>query len=286
MPRPLWSGAISFGLLNIPVSLVSAKEGESISFSLLDKRDHSRIGYKQYNKKTGKEVTKRDIVKGYEYEPEHFVIMTDKDFERANPKATRSIEIEDFVNLDDVDPLLFEKPYYLLPAKNGEKGYSLLRKVLDRTKKVAIGQIVLHRKQRLVSVMARGDYLVAEVLRYPREVLAENEFKKLGEKVKDVNVSKREIEMAEKLVEGMTADWDPDKYKDTYYDDVMKRIKAKVKSGGAVESEEPEEEVPETRQVLDLMPLLKKSLEARGGGESKKKKTTRKRTTHSHSRRA
>jgi len=134
--------------------------------------------------------------------------------------------------------------------------------------------------------MARGDYLVAEVLRYPREVLAENEFKKLGEKVKDVTVSKREIEMAEKLVEGMTADWDPDKYKDTYHDDVMKRIKAKVKSGGAVESEEPEEEVPETRQVLDLMPLLKKSLAARSGDEGKKKKTSRKRTTHSHSRRA
>lgn len=287
MPRPLWSGAISFGLLNIPVSLVSAKEGDSISFSLLDKRDHSRIGYKQYNKKTGKEVTKRDIVKGFEYEPEHFVIMTDKDFERANPKATRSIEIEDFVNLEDVDPLLFEKPYYLLPAKNGEKGYSLLRKVLDRTKKVAIGQIVLHRKQRLVSVMARGGYLVAEVLRYPREVLAEKEFKKLGDKVKDVTVSKREIEMAEKLVEGMTADWDPDKYKDTYYDDVMKRIKAKVKSGGAVESEEPEEEAAETRQVLDLMPLLKKSLDARSGSsDSKKKKTTRKRSGHSHSRRA
>lgn len=284
MPRPLWSGALSFGLLNIPVSLVSAKEGETISFSLLDKRDHARIGYKQYNKKTGKEVGKKDIVKGFEYEPEHFVVMTDKDFERANPKATRTIEIEDFVNLEDVDPLLFEKPYYLLPTKNGGKGYTLLRKVLDRTKKVAIGQIVLHRKQRLVSVMARGDHLVCEVLRYPREVLSENEFKTLGDKVKDVNISKREIEMAEKLVEGMTADWDPDKYQDTYYDDVMKRIQAKVRSGGAIESEEPEEAVPETRQVLDLMPLLKKSLEARGA--PKKKKTRKRSSAHSHSRRA
>lgn len=279
MPRPLWSGAISFGLLNIPVSLVSAKEGEAISFSLLDKRDHSRIGYKQYNKKTGKEVNKRDIVKGYEYEPEHFVVITDKDFERANPKATRSIEIEDFVNLDDVDPLLFERPYYLLPAKNGEKSYMLLKKVLARAKKVAIGQIVLHRKQRLVSIMARGDYLVCEVLRYPREILAVDEFKSI-EKVKDVSVSKRELDMAEKLVEGMTAKWDPDKYKDTYHDDVMKRIKAKIRSGGAIESEEPEQEerAPASR-VLDLMPLLKKSLAARTG--EAKKSRSRKRTSHS-----
>src|ERR1044072_1889040 len=126
MPRSMWSGAISFGLLNIPVSLISAKEGETVHFSLLDKRDHSRIGYKQYNKSTGKDVQKRDIVKGYEYQPDQFVIVTDKDFERANPKATDKIEIMDFVDLDDVDLLMFEKPYYLLPAKHGEKGYTLL----------------------------------------------------------------------------------------------------------------------------------------------------------------
>jgi DNA end-binding protein Ku len=278
MARPLWSGSISFGLLNIPVSLVSAKEGDSISFSLLDKRDFSRIGYKQYNKKTGKDVPKREIVKGFEYEPEHFVVMTDKDFERANPKATRTIEIADFVKIDELDPLLFEKPYYLLPAKNGEKGYMLLEKVLQRSKRVAIGQIVLHRKQRLVSIMPRGKYLVCEVLRYPREVMDVGEFKELSEKVKSIPVSKRELEMAEKLVEGMTADWDPDKYKDTYYDDVMKRIRAKVRSGGSVESDEPEEAAPKPSGVLDLMPLLKKSLAERGGGHSKpaRKKKTRK----------
>jgi DNA end-binding protein Ku len=142
-----------------------------------------------------------------------------------------------------------------------------------------VGQLVLHRKQRLVAIMARGDYLVCEVLRYPREVLDVNEIKELSEKVKDIPVSKRELEMAEKLVEGMTADWDPDKYKDTYYDDVMKRIHAKVRSGGSIESEEPEEKVPKATGVLDLMPLLKKSLAAREGTSSRKKKA--KRSAHS-----
>jgi DNA end-binding protein Ku len=274
MPRSLWSGAISFGLLNIPVSLLSAKEGEaSVAFSLLDKRDYGRIGYKQYNKKTGKEVPKREIVKGFEYEPDHFVVVTDKDFERANPKASHAIEIEDFVELDDVDLFMFEKPYYLIPAKYGEKGYVLLRKVMEKTRKVAIGQIVLHKKQLLVAIMARGDYLICEVLRYAREVIQTSEIKELKEKIRNIEVSKRELDVATQLVEGMTSKWQPDKYHDTYYDDLMKRIQAKVKSGGAIESEELNDEpISSGNIVLDLMPLLKKSLEA---AASTNKKTTK-----------
>src|SRR5690606_5534398 len=137
MARPLWTGVISFGLINIPVMVMSAKEGEELHFNLLDKRDHSRIGYKQINKRTGEEVDRKNIVKGYEYEPDQFVILTDQDFERANPKATQTIDIQDSVELKELDPLLFEKPYYLLPGKGGKKAYVLLRKVLEETGKVA-----------------------------------------------------------------------------------------------------------------------------------------------------
>lgn len=275
MARSLWSGAISFGLLNIPVSLISAKEsGSDISFNLLDKRDYSRIGYRQYNKSTGKEVKKTDIVKGFEYEPEHFVVITDKDFERANPKATHTIEIEDFVDLDNVDLMLFETPYYLVPGKFGEKGYVLLKRVMEKTRKVAIGKIVLHNKQRLVAILAHSDFLVCEVLRYAHELKAARDLEE-AKKIEGVNVSKRELEVAQALVEGMTSKWDPEKYADTYRDDIMKRIQAKVRAGGAVESEEPQEEFEaSTPRVLDLMPLLKKSLASTR--KSRAKSTTKK----------
>jgi DNA end-binding protein Ku len=262
MARPLWSGAITFGLLNISVRLISAKESKSIHFKLLDKRDHARIGYKQYNKTTGKEVSKRDIVKGYEYEPGHFVVVTDQDFEYANLKATHTIEIEDFVNLYDLDPLLFERPYFLLPGKNGERGYALLCHVLDRAKKVAIGRIVLHGKQRLVALLARSDYLVCEVIRYAHEVVPNSALDKISERENAAAPSKRELEMAHHLVEHMTVKWNPNKYKDTYYNDLMKRINKKIESGGSIESEDAEYVNTSPSQVLDLMPLLRKSLQA------------------------
>jgi DNA end-binding protein Ku len=164
--RSLWSGSISFGLLNIPVSLGSAKEEANLSFQLLDKRDYGHIGYRQYNKTTGKEVPKDKIVKGYELQDGKFVIVDDDDFKRANPRAVSSIDIEDFVEYKEMDPMLFDTPYYLRPAKNGEKGYMLLRDVMKKEGKVAIGKVVLFRKQRLVAIIVRGEYLVLEMLRF------------------------------------------------------------------------------------------------------------------------
>jgi DNA end-binding protein Ku len=275
MPRAMWNGTLSFGLLNIPISVFSAKEQKTIHFNLLDRKDYGRIGYKQFNKTTGKEVSKKDIVKGYEYEPDQFVIITPKDFQKANPKASETIDIEDFVSLDEIDPLMFERPYYLSPGKNGVKGYELLRKVMDETKKVAIGKIVLHGKQHLVAVMSRGEHLVLEILRYPREVLSADEIELPNdEKLKTVKISDKEIKMAKELVNGMTAKWHPDKYKDTYQDDLMRMIKNKVKGGGGIESEQPEKEDEEKsdRQVLDLMPLLQKSLEQKGRKPARKGK--------------
>jgi DNA end-binding protein Ku len=273
--RSLWTGSLSFGLLNIPVSLGSAKEEADLSFQLLDKRDYGHIGYRQYNKSTGKEVPRDKIVKGYEYEDGKFVIVTDEDFRRANPRAVSTIDIEDFVQYREMDPMLFDTPYYLRPEKNGEKGYLLLRDVMKQEGKVAIGKVVLFRKQRLVAVIVRGDYLVLEMLRFDREILTADEMAGLDDRFSGVKISPREIEMAASLVNGMTSKWDPNKYEDTYQKQLLETIKAKVKKGGveALESTEEEESVPMPRgKVVDLMPLLKKSLAGRKGKSAETKR--------------
>lgn len=276
MARSIWSGAISFGLINIPIQIFSAKEAESLSFRMLDKRDNSPIGYKQVNKSTGKEVDRKYIVKGYEYEPNQFVILDEEDFEAANPKQTKTVDIEDFVDFDDLDPLLFEKPYYLVPAKNGEKGYVLLRKVLQKTKKAAVARFVLRKKQHLVAIMARGDYLILEMLRYAQEVREVDQAKFLEEvDFGKVKISEKEIHMAENLVDGMTTEWDPEKYHDTYSDDLLKRINAKVKTGDVEEAPEIDDIKPTNTNIVDLMPLLEKSLaKAKRPEKATKKKTS------------
>ena len=264
MARGIWSGAISFGLLNIPVSVMSAKEEERLSFKMLDKRNHSPIGYKQYNKATGKEVDRKNIEKAYEYKKNQFVLITEEDFLKANPKATRTIDIEDFVSLDEVDILLFEKPYYLIPGKNGEKGYVLLRKILEETKKVAVAKFVLRSKQHLVAVMARGDYLILEMLRFSHEVQEIHEAEFLDDfHLEKIKVSPKEMKAAKTLVDEMTAKWKPDQYKDTYQDELLKYIKKKIKAGDVADVEEPEKDIKETNtNVIDLMPFLQKSLKA------------------------
>ena len=265
MARGIWSGAISFGLLNIPISVMSAKEEERLSFNLLDKKNNSLIGYKQYNKKTGREVEKKNIVKAYQYEPNQFVIITEEDMLKANPKATQTIDIEDFVSLDELDILLFEKPYYLVPGKNGEKGYVLLKKVLEETKKVAVAKFVMHSRQHLVAIMARGEYLILEMLRFAHEVKEVHEAKFLDDfDLKKVKMTPREVKAAKSLVEEMTAKWKPEQYKDTYQDELVKYIKRKIKAGDVEEQTESDSDVtykPNTN-VVDLMPLLEKSLRA------------------------
>jgi DNA end-binding protein Ku len=278
MARGIWSGAISFGLINIPISVMSAKEQDKLHFRMLDKTDFSPIGYKQINKASGREVQKKNIVKGYEYQPNQFVVLTEADFTKANPKATQTIDIEDFVSLEDVDPLLFEKPYYLVPGKNGEKGYVLLRKTLEKTKKAAIAQFVLRKKQYLGAIMARGDYLILEVLRYAHEIKEVDQAKFLDDvDLAKVRISDRELKMAEDLVKGMTAKWQPARYKDTYQNDLLKRIEQKVKGGDTETAPDVEDiEVTDTN-TIDLMPLLAKSLKAKGHSASASK-TTKKKT--------
>lgn len=276
--RSLWSGSLSFGLLNIPVSLGSAKEESDLSFQLLDERDYGHIGYRQYNKSTGKEVPRNKIVKGYEYEDGKFVIVAEEDFKRANPRAVSTIDIEDFVEYKEMDPMLFDTPYYLRPEKNGEKGYQLLRDVMQSEEKVAIGKVVLFRKQRLVAILVRGEYLVLEILRFDREILTADEMPGLEDRFSGVKINSKEIEMAKSLVNGMTADWDPGKYVDTYQALLLEVILAKAKKGGieALEIPEDSDTEPTPRgKVVDLMPLLIKSIEA--GKKSKSKGSDSKR---------
>lgn len=280
MARGIWSGAISFGLLNIPVSIMSAKEEEHISFKLLDKRNHSPIGYKQYTKSTGKDVDRKNIVKAYEYEKNQYVVITDEDLKNANPKATQTIDIEDFVNLSDVDFLLFEKPYYLVPTKNGEKGYVLLREILLETEKAAIAKFVLRNRQHLVALIPREDYLILEVLRFAHEVTEITQADFLDDYDLDrVRISPREIKAAKALVNEMTARWKPEKYRDTYQDELRKYIARKIKSGKTAVGAEYEEAPQKTNtNTADLMSLLEKSLHPKA--IHKKKETHRKPSAH------
>jgi DNA end-binding protein Ku len=270
----IWNGSISFGLLNIPVSLRSAEESKDLHFNMLDEKDFSPIKFRRVNANTGAEVPYNRIVKGYEYESGDYVVLNKADFTAANPKATQTIDIEDFVLLDEIDTMLFEKPYYLVPNKSGVKGYFLLRDALRRTGKVAIGKIVIRTKQHLVGIMPRGEYLICEILRFPHEIRAVDEVKYLEEVPQPVKYNPRELKMAEELIEGMTEKWHPRKYKDTYYDDLMKRIKIKIKEGRTHAVTSPEEiplERASDRKVVDLLPLLRKSL------EMKKRRTPQKR---------
>jgi DNA end-binding protein Ku len=282
MASTIWKGAISFGLLNIPVMVKKAQEGQDLSFKMLDESDFSPIKYRRVNAKTGEEVPWPQIVKGYEHESGQYVIMSKEDFAAANPKATQTIDIQDFVEFEDIDLMFFEKPYYLVPQKNGTKGYFLLAEALRNTNKVAIAKIVMRSKMHLACIMAKDDYLVLEMLRFAHEVLETDEVDYL-EDVKKPEFNPKEIKMAQELIEGMTAEWKPDQYKDTYVNDVMAIIERKVKEGKVKEVFHPEiahEEETASGPVLDLMPLLKKSLEAKKkqrslAGEAKNSSTTK-----------
>lgn len=270
--RGLWSGAISFGLVNVPVRVVSAKEQPDLHFTMLDPSNLSPVGYKYYNKATGEEISRAKTVKAFEHEKGRYVIMTEADFKRANPKATQTIDIESFAKLDEIDPVFFERAYYLLPNKGGQKGYKLLVDALRNTGKVAISKIVLHTKQHLAALIPRGDFLLLELLHFAEDV---KELSELGDWREEVPVSKsvsKEVAMAESLIEDMTEPWKPKEFHNTYREDIMKVVKAKVKSGKATEINEDYEESgkEETGQVLDLMPLLRKSLESKRGGKAKR----------------
>src|SRR3954454_5218961 len=259
MARAIWKGSISFGLVNIPVGLYAAETRDEISFKLLDKKTMSPIHYKRVSEESGKEVPWEETVRGYELSSGKYVVMSDEDLKRAVPEATQTIDITDFVDLDDISPLYFDKPYYLGPDKKGSKAYALLREVLRRTKKVGIAKVVIRTRQYLAAVVARGDVLTLELMRYAHELRDPSELDVPSGKQ---GVSDREVEMAERLVEGMVAAWDPEKYKDTYRNDLMKMIEKRVEGGELEGSSEPAPKAEKPKDnVVDLMALLKQSLD-------------------------
>ena len=268
MARPIWKGAISFGLVNVPVEVYPADQSHAISFSMLDKRDFAPIGFKRYNKKSGDEVPWGNVVKGYEYEKGQYVVLTDEDFRRANVKASQTIEIETFVPASSIPAPYFETPYYLVPGARGEKAYTLLRDALASENKIAVGQVVIRTKQHLVALIPEGPVLMMNVLRYANEI-RDTEGLSLPPKVakaKAAGVSAREMELAQRLIDDLSGPWKPEQFKDTYHEDLMNRIEEKIKRGETKELTEPEKEAGGRKkaEVIDLMELLKQSIDKGG----------------------
>jgi DNA end-binding protein Ku len=252
--KSIWKGAISFGLVNIPVRLYSATERETVEFHMLSKRDHSRIRFLRVSEATGKEVPYEEIVKGYELEDGGYVVVTDEELAEAAPEKSGTIEIQEFVDESEISSLYFDKPYYLEPDKSASKAYALLREALSKSKKVGISQFVLRNREHLCALKTVDDVLVLNALRFSSEIRQTDELS-LPDKEK---VSTSELSLALKLVDGLTDKFDPKKYKDTYAEEVKKVIDAKAK-GQKIKA--PAKAPPSTK-VIDLTAALKESLKA------------------------
>jgi len=270
MPRAIWKGAITFGLVHIPVTLHPASTARSLDLDLLDRRDFAPVGYKRVNKRTGTEVARADTVKGYEYEKDQYVVVSDDDFRQANVKATQTVDIQAFVDAGEIEPYSYDTPYYLEPGKRGEKGYALLLETLRKTGRVGVAKVVLYTRQHLAAVLPVDRLLALNTLRFADEIRPTGKLKLPGDNLKALGISPKELAMAARLVEDMTEKWDPEGFKDTYRDDLLARIERKVKSGRTHEVVQPEEGEARRRsaQVIDLMAALRKSLDAKGGGKA------------------
>jgi DNA end-binding protein Ku len=273
--RAIWKGAISFGLVNIPVSLHSAESRDDISFHLLDKRNLSPVRYQRINENTGKEVPWAEIVKGYEYGPGEYVVISDEDLRRANAEATQTVEITEFVDESDITTVYFDKPYYLEPGKKAHKSYALLREVLARSGKVGIARLVLRSREYIAAVYPLGRVLVANLLRYAHELRDPAALDLPSENLKENGIAEGEVKMAERLVEAMVGKWDPRKFKDEYRTDLMKLIESRIESGKTTTVDEtPVPEPRRTGKVVDIMELLKKSIEQADKNDSRTKRRT------------
>jgi DNA end-binding protein Ku len=256
MPRALWKGAISFGLIYVPVELHTASKDNTLPLRMLDSRDFAPVGYHRVNKKTGKEVDWAHIVKGYEYKKGDFVALADADFKHANVKASETIAIDTFSDVSQIPAMYYEKPYYLAPTKGGEKVYSLLRQALDATNKVAIATFVMHQREHLCAIAPQGKSLMLLTLRFADEVLTSSESPPTAK------ISSAELAMAKQLVQSMQGDFNAAKFKDTYRADLKRRVQEKIrnKETHSLDVEEPAREDRPKAQVIDLMAALKASL--------------------------
>lgn len=253
MARALWTGSLSFGLVNIPIQIHTAVKDTGPHFRMLRRKDKARIQFQRVAETDGEVVAWEDVVKGYEYAKGQYVVLTPQDFEKAALKKDRVIDIQDFVKGDDVDDRYFDKPYYLLPGKGGDKAYALLREAIKDSGRIGIAKIVLRSKQRLAAVEAIGDALVLSTMRFRDELSRLEEFEFPEAK----GVNRKQLQLAERLIGEFAADWDPDKYTDDYRENLMKVIEAKR---ARTKPELVPEAEPQSAQVIDLMERLRKSL--------------------------
>jgi len=269
MPRAFWRGAISFGLVHVPVGLYSATRSTTLDLDFLDRRDFSPVGYERINKHTGKPVAWSDIVRGYQYEKGRYVALSEEDFRRANVKASRTIEISGFTAVESIEPRFYDTPYSMVPQKDGEKVYVLLREALRRTGKAGIAQVVIRTRQHLAVVLADDRLLTLNTLRYADELHLPNDVELPAAHAKGAGLAARELAMAERLINELSVKWDPRQYHDTYREDLMRRIEEKVRKGQTHSlprgSRDDEREIPaEGAKVIDLMSVLKRSLRQTG----------------------
>ncbi|QYG07025.1 Ku protein [Janthinobacterium sp. PAMC25594] len=281
MARALWKGAISFGLVHIPVELISASLDHELDLSMLDRRDFAPIGYKRYNKQTGKEVEWDDIIKGYEYKTDEYVVLSDEDLRQANVKATQTIAILTFVDATEVPLTFYAHPYYLLPAKGGEKVYALLRETLRKADKVAIASVVMRTKQHLCALACVGDAIVLNTLRYADEIRPTDDLDLPASTLKGAGITDKELKMALSLVEGMSETWEPGQYHDSYREDVLALVKKKIKAKQTKTITAPEPEAEHGSNVIDLVALLQQSLgkKARAASSASRKPPPARRKT-------
>ncbi len=269
----IWKGSISFGLVHIPIGLYSAEQNNQLSFTLLDQRDLAPVGYRHINKNTGKEVSWNDMVKGYEYDKDKFVVLGAEDFRRANVTATQTIDIVDFIDPAEISPMYFEKPYFLEPLKKSEKSYALLYKTLQQTQRIGIANIVIHTRQHLAAVLPWGNTLILNLLRFHDELRDPGTISTPIENLQHLGLTQKELDLATQLVEGMTGKWEPEKYHDTYRDDLLALIDEKIAAGRTEDIAEPvTEKAPRTGEVIDLMALLKRSVEENQQPETDQKR--------------
>lgn len=264
--RPIWKGAISFGLVSIPITLYPATRQEELRFHFLRKGDLSPINNKRVAEADGKEVAWEDIVRGYQYEKGKFIVLNDDDFSRVDVEATQTVDIQEFVEVDEINPMFFSKPYYMEPGKGGDKAYALLREVLGGTKKVGIAKVVIKTREHLAAVKAQGDALVLELMHFSSEIIDSDELHVPGA----VKLAKKESDMARQLVASMTGKWNPASYKDDYREALLEVIEEKVAAGGKAVAPGKKSKAVKATNVIDLVSILQQSLQKHGSPRASK----------------
>lgn len=281
MARSIWKGAITFGLVNIPVGLTGAENRPDVQFHMVDSKNHARIRYERVNSETGEEVPWDRMVKGYEHQDGQFILLTDEDLQAVQPELTKTIEISEFVSLSDIDPLLFDKPYYLEPEKRGRKAYALLREAMRESGKAGISRVVIRSREYLSAMFVRDDVLILMLLRFPQEIRASSKLELPSSTDSAWKPAKKEMDLAGRLIDEMTAKWTPDDYHDEYRDALMDYIEKKIAGGETVDDVKKRdvEGEEEGGKVLDLADYLQRSFKKRVAQASSKSITQAKKAT-------